>query len=75
MTQAEVANLSNRAIISFLLGSVIVENEYIVDFYVCVDDAPLVHVSDAVQDIHRPDLQFLVFDRLILSKYSFAEIV
>ena len=73
MTEAKVANLCNWEIIVFLLRKVAglilaLENENVVHLDVSVDDASLVHVEYALEDILRPNDQLHILDRLILAK-------
>ena len=72
MTEAKVANLSYRKVFVILLRSVTglvlaLENENVVHFNVSVDDATLVHVIDALEDVLRPNDQLHILDGLILA--------
>lgn len=75
MTQAEVANFSNRTLFSvFKLTFILLIDQDVIYFYVGVDDASLVHVPYALEDILCPNGHLVVLDGLVFSKDLTAKI-
>ena len=86
VAQAKVANLCNWTLLFVLLlnlvlssviglALVLLEDEYVVNLDVSVDDASLMHVPKALKHVLGPDHQFLILDWLVLTKDSAAQIV
>ena len=86
VAQAKVTNLCNWALLfvfllNLMLNSVIgmalilLEDEYIVNLDVSVNDTSLVHVPEALEHVLGPDHQFLILDWFVLTKDSAAQVV
>lgn len=81
MAQTEVADFGLRKAFKVLLRTIVsclvlcLEEKYIVNFYVCVDNTSLVHVPDSVQYIMGPDNHFLFFYRFILHLTLLTKVV
>ena len=78
MTQAKVAYFGHRILLLFVFEARclrFLEDENVVNLDICVNDASLVQIPDSLQYILRPDDQFGIFNRLILTYYLATEIV
>ena len=72
MAEPEVADLGDRALLRVFLLAFFLEYQNIIDLNVRVDDASLMQVVNALEDVVCPDVHLVVLDRLVLAEYSAA---
>ena len=72
MAEPEVADLGDRALLRVFLLAFFLEYQNIIDLNVRVDDASLMQVVNALEDVMRPDVHLVVLDWLVLAEYTAA---